>query len=173
MRNTAWSLGLVVVAALCVLPSLASAESENVFLLFGGSEKEQKALEAEANYFRSAMLKHADYVFVADQERMVVMAQCREEMGVSLDEERACQLRATKRLMAQRVFELRARQQKGRVELTLTVLNDDGGTIYETIMEYEGDELSTAARRLFPSLALAYLCDSEKLTSACSGSGDA
>ncbi len=145
-----------------------AAEEKRVYVVFGGSNAEQGTLAGELSHFRSVITDLSAMRFTADREMDVVMAQCREQIGLAATSDRECMLTASRRVMVDLIYELKARS-LGRksFEFTLTVLNDQGEMVYETLTSQEGANLASAAREAYPRLARAYLCRYEKVDGAC------
>ena len=99
------------------------------------------------------------------------MAECREQLGLSPAEERACLLREARRVMVEVIYELSARKLGKDWELMLTVLDENGSRLSIHTVTAKGRDLAAAARAHLPGLALDYLCEVERISTACAEAG--
>jgi len=84
------------VSAAC---SEAQAAEKRVYLIYAGSQADRDVLAQESGRFRAAITDLSAQKFSADREMDQVMADCREQLGLSPAAERECLLTASRRVM--------------------------------------------------------------------------
>jgi hypothetical protein len=72
-------------------------------------------------HFQSPLLKLSNTSFAGSSDMDVVYAECRDELGVDLEEERKCQLKAAKRASIDELVQLEAVRVEGSLSLTMSV----------------------------------------------------
>ena len=151
----------VCLVLMCPLaPAVAQDNSSRVFLRYTGSDAAVAALEGASMRFERVIYQASAIQFAGTTEMEAVYAECREAIGVSVAEERECQLQAARRLSVGRVIEIElAPLDRDHHELTLQVWDPDANTrVHGDFIEVEADSLDAAARAGMPRLAHSYLC---------------
>ncbi|MDX9724132.1 MAG: hypothetical protein RBU37_25515, partial [Myxococcota bacterium] len=141
------------------LPGLAMAQEGRVFIRFAGDKKTAQTLEEGSTRFISVVTESGEVAFAGSSDRDSIYAECRDDVGVSREVERECQLMAARRVFVEHLLVVEASQlEKGLWELTLSVWNpDDNARVHVSYEEVEAKTLDVAAREAYPQLALKYL----------------
>ncbi|MDX9721217.1 MAG: hypothetical protein RBU37_10765 [Myxococcota bacterium] len=137
-------------------PAVAE-EANRVFVRYTGEMA--KELEAFGMGFEALVLESGRFRLAGTTEMDTVFAECREQMGVSLSEDRECQLKAARRLFVEQVIELSASlTDSGSTRLVLTVWNTDDNTKIFAALADVDDSSQRLLEKGLGDLAHRYLC---------------
>jgi cysteine-rich repeat protein len=128
-----------------------------IFLVTDAADSDlHRALEDHAADFRAQLTRTGRYRFAGTREMEAVVSVCREQIGASATEDRACQLQAARVSAMDHLIELFAAPLGDRTELTLRVLEAENNEEIFGAWELAAGTPTRAVEAVLPLLATAY-----------------
>jgi hypothetical protein len=165
-------LGTVITLVVGVAPASYSQTEETTeplraFLRFSGSDDITTVLADERARFEAPITRDGDVSFAGSADMDVVLASCRQSIGVSVTAERECQLKAARRLSFEQLLDIRLDRSGSEWRISLDVWTDNGEKVYSAFADITAKGARDAAKQGLPTLADQYLCDVRFVTSRC------